>query len=203
VNVTPHTLASTDTPPRTEAGTRRALLVVGCLLVVAGVLGALQLVDPRPYSEASGEPAHLVHNVVWAACLIALSQLWPRLATWRSVDGRAIPAGILTLAAVGAALDACARFVSAFVNPYLAAHEPALLDTPPDAILLVPMLACGVVSMVGMVAVAVVGLRRRVLPRGAAVLLAVGALAVPVIGPISTVPVGAALVWIASARHRS
>src|SRR5690606_24998455 len=133
---------------------------------------------------------HLLHYVVWTACLVALSQLYPRLAEWPGPDGAGIGRGLLTLAAVGAGLDACSRFVSAFVNPFLATVDPRLLDTAPDAILLVPLLATGVVAMAGAAAVAVVGWRRRLMPPHLAILLTVGALAIPAIGPLANVPFG-------------
>lgn len=203
---------STTTPatPTTTAaiGTRSiplALAVVGAVFAVNGlVLGApILLDDQRAYSEVVTGPAHLVHYAVWTACLVALSQLYPRLATvsydpavreGRSSAG--VPVAVATVAGIGAALEGCARFVSAFVTPYLAAHDPALVDNPPDPILLVPLLGAGVVAMVATATLAVVAWRRRVIPVAAAALLLVGAVAIPVLGPVSNVLVGAALAWI-------
>jgi hypothetical protein len=149
-----------------------------------------------PYSELSGTTGHLVHYAVWTACLIALSQLYPRLAGMSLTPGRRISTVAATVAAVGVALDACGRFVLAFVNPMLAEHEPSLLDTTPDAVLLVPLLGGGVVAMVGTVWLAVSGRRAGVFPRTSTVLLILGAVMIPAIGPLSTVVLGAALVWI-------
>lgn len=183
--------------------TMRALTVTGGVLLALGVtLGPMMMLDSRPYSELSGTAAHLTHYAVWTACLVALSQLLPRLGGMRVGRTRAVSSVAATVAGVGAALDACARFGLAFFNPMLARHEPHLLDTPPDAVLLVPSIAAGVVAMVGLVWVGVSGWRAGVFPRPAVVLLVVGAVAIPAIGPLSNGLVGAALVWIGIASLR-
>ena len=183
--------------------TLRALTVVGAALLVLGAtLGPLMIFDSRPYSELSATPQHLAHYAIWTACLVALSQIYPRLAGLEGSSGRRVSAVAATVAAVGAALDACSRFLLAFVNPFLAAHEPALLDTAPDAILLVPSLGAGVVAMVGVIWLGVSGWRARVFPRFAVVLLVIGSLAIPAIGPLSNALVGGGLLWIGISLSR-
>jgi len=178
-------------------------MVVGALFAGNGaLLGSQLLGDSRDYSVTAAGTVHLVHYGLWVVCLVALSQIYPRLDVLRGRTGRVLPTPVLALAGAGAVLDACARFVSAFVAPYLAERQPQLMDSPPDAILLVPMFATSVVAMVATAALAVVGLRRRVFPRGAAALLFLGAVAIPVLGPVSNVLLGVALVWIGSAARR-
>lgn len=185
------------------AGVPLGLAVTGAVFAANGaLLGSQLLLDARDYSQVATGAGHLVHYMLWVLCLVALSQLYPRMDALRGRTGRALPAMVLTLAGAGAALDACARFVSAFVTPYLAAREPALVDTPPDAILLTPLLATGVLAMAATATLAVVGMRRRVFPRAAAVLLLLGAVAIPLLGPVSNVLLGVALVWIGSAARR-
>jgi hypothetical protein len=60
----------------------------------------------------------------------------------------------------------------------------------------------GVVAMVGLVWLGASGWRARAFPRTAVVLLVVGAVAIPAIGPVSNVLVGASLAWIAIASLR-
>lgn len=200
--------ARPDSPPDSapnSAPNLRALTLTGAGLLALGVgLGPYMMFDSRPYSELSATPQHLVHYAVWAACLVALSQIYPRLAGLTGPHGRSVSVAAATAAGVGAALDACARFMLAFVNPFLAAHEPALLDSAPDAILLVPTLGVGVAAMVGVIWLGVSGWRAQVFPRPAVVLLVVGSLAIPVMGPLSNAFVGAALMWcgIAASRRR-
>jgi hypothetical protein len=178
------------------------LVLTGAVLAANGaLLGSQLLTDARDYSQVAGGNLHLAHYVLWVLCLVALTQLYPMLGGLRGRTGRSVPTPVLALAGAGAALDACARFVSAFVTPYLAERSPALVDSPPDAILLVPLLGTGVLAMAATATLAVVGLRRRVFPRGAAVLLLLGAVAIPVLGPVSNVLLGMALVWIGSAAR--
>ena len=186
-----------------RAGVPLGLAATGAVLAANGLLLGSQLfLDSRDYSQVALGSTHLAHYLVWTLCLVALSQLYPRLASLRSVDGKALPAAVLVLAGVGAGLDACTRFVSAFVTPYLAERQPSLVDSAPDAILLVPLLATGVVAMIGTAALGVTAWRRRVFPRAAAVLLVVGGVAIPVLGPVSNVLLGFALVCIGTSHSR-
>lgn len=174
------------------------LIAVGAVFIINAAALGTQLMfgtGDAKYSETSATTMHLVHYVVWTAGLVALSALIPRLSR--------IPAGVTAFVGVGATLEACTRFVTAFVNPYLAANEPRLLDEMPDAILLVPLLATGVLLMIGLVSLAVIAARRGVVPWTAAVLLSVGALAIPALGPVSNVILGAGLVWFGSATRRT
>ncbi len=190
--------------PTQLTGVTAGLMLTGAVLAANGaLLGSQLLTDPRDYSEVAGGTLHLAHYVLWVLCLVTLTQLYPRLGGLPGSTGRAIPAWVLALAGAGAALDACARFVSAFVTPYLAAREPGLVDSPPEAVLLVPLLATGVLAMAATATLAVVGMRRRVFPRPAAVLLLLGGVAIPLLGPVSNVLLGLALVWIGSAARRA
>lgn len=184
-------------------GVPAALVTVGAVLAGNGaLLGARLMLDSRAYSEIAAGTTHLLHYSLWTLCLVALSQLYPRMSGLRGRTGLRVPTPVLALAGAGVALDACARFVSAFVAPYLAGRQPQLMDSTPDAVLLVPLLAASIAAMVGTGLLAVVGLRRRVFPRGAAVLLLLGAVTIPVLGPVSNVLLGAALVWIGSTARR-
>ena len=178
------------------------LCVTGAVLALNGLLLGSQLfLDARDYSQVATGYVHLAHYSLWALCLVALSQLYPRLGVLRSPAGATLPAEVLVLAGVGASLDACARFVSAYVTPYLAENQPSLVDNAPDPILLVPLLATGVVAMVGTAALGVSAWRRRIFPRPAAALLVVGGVAIPALGPVSNVLLGIALVWIGMSAH--
>lgn len=204
------TLSATATGDNARTGRAthpglRGLTAIGAALFALGVgLGPLMMFDSRPYSELSATPQHLAHYVVWTACLVALSQIYPRLAGLTGPGGRSISLAAATAAGMGAALDACARFLLAFVNPYLAQHEPELLDTMPEAILLVPSIGVGVAAMVGVIWLGVSSWRARVFPRPAVVLMIIGSVAIPALGPLSNVLLGAALVWcgIAASRRR-
>ncbi|WP_148571438.1 hypothetical protein [Nocardioides caldifontis] len=179
-----------------RTGVAHALTATGVVLALNGaLLGSRLFLDSRDYSEVAASGLHLTHYLVWTLCLVALSQLYPRLRSLNDAGSR-LSTTALVVAGAGAALDACARFVSAFVTPYLAAQQPAMVDGTPDAILLVPLLATGAVAMVGAAMVGVSGWRHRVFPRAAAALLVLGGVAIPVLGPVSNVLLGGALAWI-------
>ena len=82
-------------------------------------------------------------------------------------------------------------FLTPTFNPILAANAPALLD-PAGPLLTLPGLLAqavpGVVFALGMILLAVAMLRTRVLPRGGAILVIIGALMInlppPPIGPV-------------------
>jgi len=177
---------------------RVVLGVVGALLAVnAVVLAPLLFFDTQDYSEVAGTTVHLAHYVVWTACLVALSQLFPLLGGLRGRDGRGVPATVLRTAAVGAALAACAQFVTAFVNAFLADVAPHLLDTAPDAVLLVPLIVVTAVAGLAVAAFGIVGGTRRALSAPAAVLIVVSGVALPVLGPLSNALLGLGLVLVA------
>jgi hypothetical protein len=196
-------ISSVRAPAVTISGLALGLTLTGAALAGNGLLLGTQLfLDARDYSVVAAGELHLAHYVVWTACLVALSQLYPRLGVLTGRSGSTLPSAVLALAGVGAALDACARFVSAFVTPYLAARNPALVDSAPDAVLLVPLLATGVVAMAGTAALGVSAWRRQVFPRPAAALLVLGGVAIPALGPVSNVLLGVALAWIGIAARR-
>lgn len=198
-------ISSVQAPTITATGVPVGLAVTGAVFTVNGlVLGTQLFLDPRDYSQVAGSTLHLVHYIVWTACLVALTQLYPRLGSVKGRSGATLPGAVLALAGAGAALDACSRFVSAFVTPYLAGRAPGLVDSAPDAILLVPLLATGVFAMAATAALGATAWRRRIFPRPAALLLVLGGVAIPVLGPVSNVLLGLALVWIGFAvRERS
>lgn len=193
---------TTAAPPSATAAPgvpRVALGVVGLTLVGTALLGSLIFFDSSDYSEVAGGTVHLVHYALWTACLVALSQLFPTLGGMRGRDGRSVSPVVLRIAAVGAAVAACPTFVFTFVNPYLAEHAPVLLDNPPDGlVLMLPLLGGQAATMVGTATFAVAAALRRVVPVPAAVVLTLGALALPAIGPMSNLLVGAGLVWVAA-----
>lgn len=180
-----------------------ALVLCGGVLAVNAVaLGAPLFLDSRPFSEVAVTPLHLAFWSIQLAALVALSQVYPHLRALTGPDGRRIPEGALVLLGVGVVLDAATRFLEAFAVPAMAEAHAPFIDTTPPASLLVPLLAAGVVHMAGLVALAVFAFRRRILPRPAAVLIAVGGLAVPTIGPVAGLLLGAGLAWGGVARLR-
>lgn len=189
---------------QTSRNTLTALGVVGAVLVVnAAVLGPMIMFDSRPFSEIGGLPQHRVFNVVLLLCVGALAVLLPRLAQVPGRTGRAVPATVALAAGFGAYLDGGTRFVEAFVVPFLADKAPALLDETLGGVLMYAMVTAWILWSLALIALGVTAYRARVFPRAAAVLLVLGALVIPAIGPIAGVLVGGAFVWSALSARRA
>jgi len=185
--------------------TAHPLLAAAGLLYLVGVpFGLLAFFDERPHSVVLGGLPYLVESTATLAgsvCLllgvVALgSHEGPRGA---GLGGAALAGGVVALVA-----HCFVTGVHAFLQPYLAVHAPQTLDLPPDGTLAVGFFGSLVVYVVGMVALAVSGLRSGVLPRGAAVLLAAGAIGT-FGGPFASVLLGAGTLWagVAGLRRRA
>jgi hypothetical protein len=180
-----------------------ALAASGVVLAVNAVaLGVPLFLDSRDFSEVAATPLHLAFWSIQLTALVVLSQVYPRLRELEGPGGRRLPEGALVLLGVGVVLDAATRFLEAFAVPAMAEAHAEFIDTTPPASLLVPLLGAGVVHMAGLVTIAVFAFRRRILPRPAAVLIALGGLAVPTIGPVAGLLLGAGLAWGGLARLR-
>lgn len=179
------------------------LTTIGVVMTLNSLLfGTRLMFDPSPFSEVARTGTHLAYQVTLLAALVALAQTLPRM---RRVSGRSrdgFPPAVLLFAGVGVTLDACTRFGEAFLVPFIGRNAPELLDHSPGGALMAVMVSCWVASMIGLVAVAVTAYRRRIFPRPAAAVLAVGALVVPVIGPLSGILVGTGLAWSGYAARR-
>lgn len=179
------------------------LTTIGVVLALNSLLLGTQLMfDPSPFSEVARTGTHLAYQATLLAALVALVQTLPRLHRVSGRSGQGFPSAVLLLAGVGVTLDACTRFAEAFMVPFIGRNAPELLDQSPGGALMTVMVSSWVASMIGLVAVAVTAYRRRIFPRPAAAVLAVGALVVPVIGPLSGMLVGTGLAWGGYAARR-
>lgn len=156
-----------------------------------------------PFSEVALTGTHVAYNVVLVALLVAFAQVVPRLGQVTGPQGRGFPNPVLLVVCIGVMLDAATRFGEAFMVPFLGRHAPELLDSTPDRVLMSAMVACWIAYLVGLVTLGVVAFRRRIFPRPAAVLLVVGGLSVPAVGPLSGSLIGVALAWGGCAALRA
>ena len=166
------------------------------------VLGSQLMVDSRPFSTVASTPVHLAYYCTLLVLLGVLAQVLPHLGSVAGSTGQRFPSSILALAGVGVFLDAGTRFAEAFVVPFIAARAPELLDTSPSSVLMGAMVTAWVVYLVGLVSLGIAAYRRRIFPRPAAVLLIVGGLSVPVVGPLSGLLIGPALAWGGNSARR-
>jgi hypothetical protein len=178
------------------------LTIASGLLLAPLPLAALYFTDPRPFSEVADGGVHLTLYSMTLAGMLALLVAIPRLTVLVSPEGRRLPTGLLAAALLATALNAATHFVQVFVAPFLADVAPAALDEQ-GGILMVGMVASWVAFMVAWAMVGAVAIRRRVLSRTSGILLIVGAVVLPAVGPLASLPFGAGLVLAARTARRS
>lgn len=203
---TRETAMSVTLPGRSTSSAAVTLKILGVTgAVIAGnslLFGSRLFFDPRPFSEVGGSFEQRAYHLLLLFCLGVLAVTLPRLVSVRGRDGAHVPAALAVATGLAAFYDGGTRFVEAFVVPYLANHAPALLDESPSSGLMIAMMAAWFLTMGTVLALAVVAYRRRVFPRAACVLLAVGAVSVPVLGPLAGILLGSAYAWAGFATLR-
>ena len=134
------------------------------------------------------------------AALVALAVLAPRLAHLTGRTGRRLPGWLPTVLTVVTVLEVATMYAQAFIVPFLARVAPAALDVQEIGAFAISMMVIWVAYSLTMVALAVVGAFRRVVPVAAAAPLALGALVIPVFGPVGSILIGGALLGWALTR---
>lgn len=179
-----------------------ALLTVGALLAVNGlVLGPMWLVVPGQFSATVASPAYVISQQVSWALLTVLIVLVPVLA---KTGRRSLPAWIIPLAQIALAAQAALHFTQGFVLPWLAGVAPEVLDITDGGSLQLTMTVVQIAFLVVNVAFAVT-LWWAGHSKTGAVLMMLGALAVPAVGPIGAgvLGLGLALVALRALRLRT
>lgn len=177
-----------------------ALLTVSAALAVNGfVLGPLWLVVPGDFSDTVATPAYVISQQVSWALLTALIVLIPSVA---GAGRRALPAWLIAVVQVALAAQAATHFVQGFVLPWLTQVAPQAVDSTDGGMLQLTMTLVWIGFVVVMVTFAV-AVWWAGLGRVAAVLIALGALITPVLGPIGAGIVATGLVLVASKALRA
>jgi hypothetical protein len=202
-STSPTTTAPTTPEATTEATTDRrriALLGVCAALALNGlVLGPLWvLTDVATFSQTAALPAFAVSQRISWALLTVLVVLVPTLV--RPGRRGTPPSWAVPLLQVALAAQAATSFVMGFVAPWLAEVAPQTLDVPGGTFQLATTVVW-VAFIIVMVVIAAV-LWRAGHSRVGAVLAAVGALAIPGVGPLGTGVLALGLGLAARGRRR-
>jgi hypothetical protein len=179
------------------------LTIAGGLLLATLPSAVLFFIDPRPFREVAGGAVHLSLYGLTLAAMLALLVAIPRLTELVSADGRRLPPGLLPAVMVTTALNAGTHFVQLFVTPFLADVAPVALDEQQSGMLMFGMVASWVAYLAAWAAVGAVAIRRGVLSWTCGLLLIVGSLTLPVIGPLASVALGAAFLLAARSAART
>ncbi len=178
------------------------LVLAGVLLMATAGPGAVEFTNSDPFSVYGLSANYLTRMVLAFTGTLVLLIATPRLAALTGDRGR-LPGWALDAALLAAALMAATQFVQLFVVRWLGSIDPAALDDPMGGVLMAAMVSVWVLYLLAWSTVGVLALRRRVLPVPAGVLIIVGAVLQPALGPLAAVPFGIGLLLTARAvRHR-
>jgi hypothetical protein len=195
--MTPVTPVPSD--PSALHGLGRPLLVfAGLPLLVAAPFEFLSVFDSRPFPEIAAGTAHAVsaHLVLLGFCGLLLAV--PALVTHTGSTGRRLGRTAALLATAGAAGGVVSQWYIGTVLPWLAHSKSPELSGEMGGVGLYGTMA---LLMAGILALGISGLRSRVLPRPAAIMLIVAAVAA-VFPPALVALTGAALLWSGAAGLR-
>lgn len=173
-----------------------ALAVIGALLIANGAWYTPLMLSggsEQKFSETGATWQFQAFYLVSLGILVALALLAPALGRLTGRTGRRLPGwlpGLLTLAVI---LQIATVYAQAFVVPHLAKVAPAALDNEQIDLFAISMMVIWILYSLTWIAAAVVGAVRRIIPVGSAVLIGLGALVIPVIGPGGSVLIGAGL----------
>lgn len=171
-----------------------ALAIVSALLAVNGlILGPMWLVTPGAFSDTVATPAYAVSQQASWILLTLLIVLLPALT---GAGRRTLPAWAVPVAQIALAAQAATHFTQGFVLPWLYTVAPEVLDLTAGGTLQLTMTVIWVVFVVAGVTLAVL-LWRAGASRTGAVLMILGALATPAVGPIGAGILGLGLVLVA------
>jgi hypothetical protein len=181
-----------------------AMTGVGVLMLVNGLaIGAPWMISEFTsatevtFLDTVGDWRYSAFNYLYLIAVIIFIAAAPTLRSWVGADGRSLPAWIVPVMAVAAALQACTLFTQAVVSPFLLDVAPVALTTENGGAFEIIMSGIWIAWIAALTTLAVVGWRRRVVSVPAALVIIIGALVIPVFGPIGSILVGGGLAWTA------
>jgi hypothetical protein len=158
------------------------------------------LIGNQPYSEAAATGAWILvqGSYILAAVLVSLGLVGLSLCQARQAGTLGLIAFLVTF--LGGMMAAGSTWSETFFGPWLAQAAPELLDADPTGSVIAGVLVSYVLFALGWFLFGLVSLRAGVLPRGAAILMMIGALLFAVVSvmelPFTGVLYGAAVAWM-------
>ena len=174
-------------------------VVIGAPWIISEFTSATEVT----FLDTVGDWRYVAFNYLYLAALITFIAATPTLTSWVGRDGRSLPGWLVPVMAVAAALQACTLFTQAVVSPFLLEIAPIALTTEDGGAFAIIMAGIWIVWIVALSTLAIVGWRRKVVPVPAALVMIVGALVIPIFGPIGSILVGAALAFTGWSRRGS
>jgi len=180
-----------------------ALAAIGSALLANGAWFAPILLSMDPsakLSEYGGQLPFRLYYYGYLATLVAFVLLVPSFGRLRGRTGRTLPRWLPGLLVIMTVLQIATVYTQAFVVPFLAKVAPVALDHEGIDLFAITMMVIWSGFGLTLVALGVVGSLRRVVPVTTAVVVAVGALVTPILGPVGSILIGGGMVFWAGSR---
>jgi hypothetical protein len=176
-----------------------AALVGGGLLVAFGVVEFL-LLGNQPDSEAAASGAWILVQGAYLVADMLIGLGLVGLYMRQAQEAGTLGVIAFVLAFIGGMMTAGVTWSEAFFGAWLAKAAPELLDADPTGVVVAGVLLSYGLFALGWLLFGWASLRAGVLPRGAAILLMIGAVLFALVGlldlPFATVVVGVAVAWM-------
>lgn len=176
------------------------LAVLGLVLAANGAFGITWLFDGADrFSQTAASWQFATFQRVQLLALVFLVLLVPTFAQLRGRTGRALPVGVLLGLATAVILQAGTVFTMAFVAPFFARIAPEVMDLENGGSFAVAMSVVWVFFVIAVAVFGVSAIRRKVLPLTAGILVVLGGLLTPMLGPVAGIALGSGFLLAAGA----
>ena len=176
------------------------LAALGLVLAANGAFGITWLFDgAERFSQTAASWQFATFQRVQLLALVFLVLLVPTFAQLRGRTGRGLPSGVLLGLAAAAVLQAGTVFAMAFVAPFFAGIAPEVMDVENGGTFAAAMSVVWVTFVVAVAVFGITAVRRKIFPLAAGVLVVLGGLLTPMLGPVAGIALGGGLLVAASA----
>jgi hypothetical protein len=149
--------------------------LVGGVLLVIGEVAEFGFIGGQPESVAAGTSAWIIVQALFLVVTGLISLGLVGLYVHQAEHAGSLGLIAFLVAFIGTVLVAGAEWAAIFIVPWLAGAAPELLDTEPAAVVSIGFILSFGLLALGWLLCGLASLQARVLPRGAAILLMVGA----------------------------
>jgi hypothetical protein len=178
------------------------LTLSGLLLVVGSPFVILARFDERPFSRIALGAPYLAGSALTLAACACLAIGLAGLVDHTGPQGRRLGGPAMAAALIGVMGAVYLTAINVFIAPWLANVAPATIDGEYDGAFMAGWLGALVLNAIGMIWLGASGFRARVLPRSAAILIALGAPIGFLVGDFPGVLTGVGLLWAGIAGLR-
>lgn len=174
--------------------------VVGAALLIVLDLAEFILIGGQPESAVAANSALVIVRATYMLAITLISLGLVGLYAIQTEQAGTLGLIAFLVAYFGIVMIAGAQWGAAFLGPWLAEVAPDILDTEPSAFFIAGLVLSFLLFALGWLLFGLASLRARVLPRGASILMMVGAVLFFAMLflelPGSTVVFGVALAWM-------